>query len=53
MTNPITVQAPKRIIVFTEPSEAQYLNVKTFQPNEKIDTPGLPEPLAVRELLIQ
>ncbi len=41
-----------RIIVFTEPSEAQYLNVKTFQANEKVDTPGLPKPLAVRELLI-
>jgi hypothetical protein len=40
-----------RIIVHTDPSEDQYLNIKTFRMDEQIESPALPRSISTRELL--
>ncbi len=40
-----------RIIIHTGPSGEEYLNIKTYQINERLESPGLPKPISVRELL--
>ncbi|MCB0581769.1 MAG: Uma2 family endonuclease [Phaeodactylibacter sp.] len=40
-----------RVIVYAEPSGQEYLNIKTFQVNEQVESRTLPKPVSVRELL--
>lgn len=40
-----------RVIVHTEPSGEEYLNIKTFRINEQVESPVLPKAISVRELL--
>ena len=40
-----------RVIVHTDPSGDQYLNIRTFRHDESLESPGLPKSISTRELL--
>lgn len=40
-----------RIMVHTDPSEDQYLTINTYHLNDRLDSPGLPTAIEVKELL--